>query len=220
MTRLPLEDRDVRGVDGPGYGLNLICAAPDCTDRSLENHHLWRRSALGGPFSWVSLPDGSQVGNVVRLCHIHHRRVTENTAAISWNGYQFLWVPDGFDSDQALSFQPPHILGEVDPAFENAGEKTNGDLLPNECPACHQPLPKPKIERPKEQARPRRSWTITVPVDRRENGAETLDTLLEEARLELAKADLAYGPARNVRFFVLATALGLFVAHFRELVSE
>jgi len=164
------------------------------------------------------LGDGSQVGNVVRLCRSHHAQVTDDRAQIAWEGLHMVWLVDGAEI-LPLSFQPPFILGEV--GFENAGEKIRVRRVhANECPSCGQALPHPKIETPKETKRPRRTWSITVPVDARENGAETLDTLLEEARNELDKAGLTYGNERSTRFFVLAAVLGLFVHHFDELVDS
>jgi hypothetical protein len=205
------------GFDGPPYQLNLICAHPLCLNRATERHHLWRRSLLGAPYSWVMLSDGTQVGNIVGFCSDHHAQITDEQrhALVRFEHHTFIWCSDSMEV-LPLTFQPPWVLGEVE--FENPGEKTRPK--PNECPSCGQPLPHAKIERPREQKRQRRTWSITVPADHREQGAETLDTLLEEARLELDKAGLSYGGERSTRFFVLATILGLFVHHFDELVSE
>jgi hypothetical protein len=56
-------------------------------------------------------------------------------------------------------------------------------------------------------------------VDERENGAETLDEQLEAARREMAKAGLPYGDEAAARFFVLSTALGLFVMHAEDVLT-
>jgi len=239
MTKLPIEDRNVHGFDGPDYQLPRICSKGGCFNQNVDRHHIWRRSEVGNR-NWLILPDGSAVGNIVTLCREHHRLITENEARIAWFGGAFYWEQDGHEF-LPLAFQPPHIEVEMEnvldvvgqigdeaaldvvfnPAFEMAGEKTE-PLLENECPTCRQPLPHKRPDRTdkKEKPRLRRSWTITVPADKRENGAETLDTLLEEARLEMDRAGLGYGPERNVRFFVLATVLGLFVQHSRELLGD
>jgi hypothetical protein len=59
-----------------------------------------------------------------------------------------------------------------------------------------------------------------VPKDERENGADVLDTLLEEARKSMAQAGLAYGDEDNARYFVLSAVLGLFVQHAREVMAD
>ena len=262
MTKLPIENRNVLGFDGPDYQLPRICSKGGCFNHNVERHHIWRRSEVGNR-NWLILPDGSAVGNIVTLCREHHRLITENRARIAWFGDGFYWEQDSQEF-LPLAFQPPHVQAEMEnvldvvgqigaeaaldvvfnPAFEIAGEKTgpildneslhlDGCVLPgghegdcqtvldNECPTCHQPLPHPKVEKPtREKKRVRRSWTITVPMDKRENGAETLDTLLEEARLEMDRAGLGYGPERNNRFFVLAFILGQFVLHSRELLGD
>ena len=230
MTKLPLEDRHVHGFDGPDYQLPRICSKGGCFNHNVERHHVWRRSEVGN-HNWLILPDGSAVGNIVTLCREHHQLITENRARIAWFADSFYWEQDGHEF-LPLAFQPPHVDVEMEnewlhdyaasasPPFEKAGEKTE-PILDNECPTCRQPLPRPKPPQTRrEPKRVRRSWTITVPLDRRENGAETLDTLLEEARLEMDRAGLGYGPERNNRFFVLATILGLFVQHSRELLGD
>ena len=85
------------------------------------------------------------------------------------------------------------------------------------CPTCKRVLPH-KHEGPKEERKPRRTWSITVPITERENGAEMLDQLLESAREEMGKAGLPYGEAEAVKYFVLTAALGLFVTHAREVL--
>ena len=88
------------------------------------------------------------------------------------------------------------------------------------CPSCKRPLPHPKHEGEPEAKRPRRSWTITVPKDERENGAEVLDELLEASREEMGKLGLPYGEGSSVRYFVLAAALALFVQHAEQLMAD
>lgn len=233
MTKRPIESHDVEGFDGPAYDLNILCAAPGCLERADDTHHVWRRSFLGGPFTYVKLPDDSTLGNIIGLCRKHHIQVTDDAAWITWENSQLCWTTDN-QVTLPLAFQPPHALGEVrtppsELIPEAALDSTLDDVLTtdltqtvvheNECPTCHQPFPKPKVERQKEEKRPRRTWSITVPVDQRENGAETLDTLLEEARLEMAKAGIAYGGDDSTRWAVLAGALGLFITHFDTIVA-
>ena len=71
-----------------------------------------------------------------------------------------------------------------------------------------------------EERRARRTWSVTVPKDEREDGAQTLDVLLDAARHEMAKAGLPYGENEAVKFFVLSAALGLFVSHAEEVLGQ
>ena len=58
-----------------------------------------------------------------------------------------------------------------------------------------------------------------MPNDAREVGADVLDTLLESARLILDDHGISYGEDRGVRYFVLSTSLGLFVAHAEDVLG-
>src|SRR5262249_34913942 len=82
LTRLPTENRLVEGFEGPEYELNVICAAPGCSEQASDTHHLWRRSELVGAYAWVRFPDGTIVGNLVKLCRKHHEQLTVNAAWI------------------------------------------------------------------------------------------------------------------------------------------
>lgn len=222
MTRLPLEVRNVVGVEGPEYPLNAICAKPGCLSPSEQGgHHLWRRSELIGAWWWVYIPDDDvRVGNVVGLCQLHHHAVTVNSAWIKWENGQYEWS-DMIEASQPLTFQPPVRLESNEESLPNGPEKNGEDpvhTFDGSCPTCHRPLPHTKA--PPEAKRPRRTWSITVPVDERENGAEALTTLLEEGRKEMAKAGLPYGADDSANYFVLATMLGLFVQHADEILSD
>lgn len=226
MTKLPLESRAVTGVYGPNYETNMMCAAPGCDQLGTERHHIFRRSFLAGDYIWIELPDGRHLGNLVKLCNFHHRQITVNAAWLNFEDDVFLWT-DLISAAQPLSWQPPFGTLEAvpsdkpvvipDPAKENPERTPDQIAADGVCPKCLRPLPHPKNEH--EEKRVRRSWTITVPLDERENGAETLDTLLEAARQEMAKAGLPYGDEAAVRFFVLSGALGLFILHAGEVLG-
>jgi hypothetical protein len=228
MTRLPTESRAVKGMDGPEYPLGLACAKLGCFEPSREAHHLWRRSELIGAHWWAYIEDDDViVGNVIGLCRNHHHAVTVNAAWITWKEGQFTWS-DMLTTDEPLQFQPPVRLVEdsLPKSPEKNGEKlviAGGEIasVPSydgTCPTCLRPLPHPKSEH--EPKRVRRTWSITVPVDERENGAEALTTLLEEGRKEMARAGLPYGAEETANYFVLASMLGLFVAHADSILSD
>lgn len=220
MTRSPLRSPDVEGVEGEPYELNPVCAAPGCMQPSDDPHHLFRRSALGGPFWWVQLAPGLTTGNVIGLCRKHHSMVTTDAAWISYEDGFYVWSTL-FDASVLLDQQPP-----VRRVQEGVGESsTNGShdvsaahvAAEGTCPTCLRPLPHPKREH--EPRRERRTWSVTVPKDSREDGADTIDTLLEEGRKELAKAGMPYGDADTAKFFVLTHILALFVQHAEEVMT-
>ena len=234
MTRLPTESRAVKGLDGPPYELNVVCAKPGCQEYAQDPHHCWRRSETIGPYWYVHVEeDDAIVGNVVGLCSTHHHAVTVNAAWIKWEDGRYTWT-DLFSASEPLSFQPPVRL--VEEALPNAPEKNGGGIATNDppqasseapvpaqapldgtCPTCLRPLPHPKSEH--EPKRQRRTWSVTVPVDEREDGADTIDTLLEEGRRELAKAGLPYGDTDAAIYFVLSTVLALFVQHAEDVLA-
>lgn len=227
MTRLPADDRSIAGVDGPEYQLNLVCPVPGCGLQGTERHHIWRRSFLAGDHRWVRMADGQLVGNLVMLCSQHHHMVTVNAAWLRMSGTVFLWS-DMIHPGVPLEWQPPwreETDGEpAHPDDDNGRDHLGaddpdlrGDHLDGTCPTCLRPLRQHKTDH--EKPRPRRSWTVTVPKDERENGAETLDTLLEEARKEMARAGLPYGTEDTVKYFILAGALALFVQHAEDVLA-
>lgn len=211
--------------------MNIVCAVPFCQEGVTEYHHLWRRSELIGAWDWVEIPDFGQVGNKVGLCRKHHEAVTVNAAWITFEpGIPAFTWGSLLDHPQALVWQPPMRPDNVNVIDVPPIEAEDLPSLPpvihvhehiedGICVTCKQPLPKPRIKTPKEERRPRRSWTVTVPVDERENGAETLDTLLEAAREEMARAGLPYSGRDEVKFFVLSAALALFVQHATEVLG-
>lgn len=91
---------------------------------------------------------------------------------------------------------------------------------PEVCPSCKRPLPRPKIKTPLEAARPRRTWSVTVPMDQRENGAEILDELLEASREGMARKGLVYGEGEKTKFGVLGTSLALWVQHLDTIMGD
>jgi len=110
---------------------------------------------------------------------------------------------------------------------ESMGLKLNGGEPvvapthdPMVCPSCKRPLPQAKVNRPPEPKRPRRTWSVTVPKDEREDGAELLDGLLEQSREAMGRLGLPYGEENSVKYFVLAASLGLFVLHADELMGD
>lgn len=213
MTLLPLENRDVRGLEGPEfppYKVGPVCSAPGCSRFVDDAHHLWRRSALAGAFHWVELPDHVIVGNVVGLCRDHHDLVTANDAWIRWIDGKFFWCRANGREVAHLYPQPP-IHGA--PILDDHEQQIVGPAATAVCPGCKRPLP--KKDGKKEGARRRKTWVVTVPADAQEDGALVLDTLLEECR-----ALFSHGEETNLRYFTLVQALALVVQNGQTLVSD
>ncbi len=127
MTRLPHENRSVRGYDPgdkfPQQKLDEVCSHPHCEVRgrlNLELHELWARSFLRGqPIKFVQLWDGTILGNQVYLCNAltgngHHQKITENKAIIEYHLGQFYWF-DHEDADGELLNPQPALYGSEKP---------------------------------------------------------------------------------------------------------
>jgi len=236
MTRSPSEDRRSEGIDGPHYTLNLVCVVPGCGEtRSLHRHHLWRKSDVIGDKWWVRTKDGLLHGNCVRVCGHHHRELTDNVARIAYREGMFWWK-DAILDPMMLNWQPPgEALYEELSAPEN-GKGDDPDLLlterlgashvlleghdPDVCPTCLRKLPKPKDESAPEVKKVRKTWSVAVPLDRWEDGADVIDELLTAAHEELNKYGLPYGEGKKVKYYILTAALGMFVTHAQALMSD
>jgi hypothetical protein len=234
MTLAPDEDRRSEGIDGPAYETNLICPVPGCdASRALERHHLWRRSDIGGDKWWVKTSDGKIHGNCVKFCSFHHRELTDNIAKITYVDGEFFWH-DILSPIQLLLWQPPQLDAYLD---HERPEESDDDAdlrlveklgaahvlapghQPDVCPTCLRKLPQPKSEKPEEK-KVRKTWSVAVPLDQWEDGAQVIDTLLDEAHVELNRLGLPFGEGRIVKYYILAAALGMFVTHAESLMSD
>jgi|SRR5215471_2427994 len=237
MTRSPSEDRRTEGLDGPSYPLNIVCPVPGCTQSNrLERHHLWRRSDVIGDKWWVRTKDGKIHGNVVKLCGFHHLEVTQNTAHIAYADGTFWWK-DILAEPLLLTWQPPEedVYEALRSRVTPSERKDDPDLAlveklgaahvlqpghdPDICPTCLRKLPKPKDKDP-EAPKVRKTWSVAVPLDHWEDGADMIDTLLEEAHRELNRNGLPFGEGKKVKYYLLTTALGLFVTHAQSIMSD
>lgn len=186
MTHLPHENWSVEPFAGPHYKVGPECAIPDCRHFADHAHHLWRRSHLGKASDWVQLWDGHIVGNLVPLCFMHHDLITRNLAWIQYvdETQLFRWVTKaghGWAYQQQLTFQPP-VGGELETVPRSSAEPkelTADQEAP--CPTCGRHSRRARSSEPHTpgERRPRASWSISVPSDEREKGADVLDELLE-----------------------------------------
>lgn len=219
MTLRPHPNQDVKGLDGeewPQRTVGPLCCVPGCSKFADDPHHMWRRSATSGPFPWVRLWDGRTVQNVVGICWLHHRRITDDLDRIT------------LEEDGRFVYRDERniILGPIkpQPVMITAGGAVAASAppdRPDRCPTCQTIIRPPHDDTgPPEPSRNRVAWTVTVPKDERENGAEILDVLLDSARMVMDDRGLSYGPERKVRYYVLAAALGLFVQHAEMILSD
>lgn len=224
MTLIPFaEHHEVKVGNGEPYKVGARCSAPGCGHFTDDAHHIVRRSFTAtGEYEWWIEYKGVQIGNLTGLCHACHLLITENKAALTWDESDklFIWVDRvAGEMIAPIDPQPPttvSFVSNADPGDENDSkvEEFVGPGAVGKCGECKRPLPKPKDEKV-EDARPRRTWSITVPVDNRENGAEVLDTLLDQCR------DLfGHDESKTVRYFSLVQALALVVQHGSQLVGD
>lgn len=221
MTLSPTESRNVVGLKGdayPDYRVGPLCCAPGCSRLCDHAHHLWRRSQLGGPFSWVRLEDGTILGNLVPLCYDCHRKITDNEAHILWVRESFQWSDRAsawkdrdWDWPCLIDPQPP-IHGK--PEQPDMSTPSLGPAAVETCPTCKRTMPHEHSEK-KSKAKRRKTWTVTVPAEADEDGALVLDTLLDECR-KIFKHD----DAKNVRYFSLTQALALVVEHGHRMMRD
>jgi hypothetical protein len=85
------------------------------------------------------------------------------------------------------------------------------------CEGCGRRMP---VASKREPAKFRKSWSIAVPVAELENGAEVLDTNLEHARHLFNEAGLSYGAEDTARYYILSTALALFITNAAYILDE
>lgn len=220
MTRFPTETRQIQGLEGPDYpSYNFpapICANPDCENEATDRHHLFSRGLMGGAYDWVRLHDGSEVGNIVGLCFTCHKKITENKARIIYTGDKFHWA-EGYSGEvHDLRYQPPKRSGEV----EAVGEPAPSPDARKICPTCKRTIPRPRIKNPQEEKKPRKTWSVAVPYDIQEDGAEVIDQLLELAEEKMDKHGLNWSHGNRVVYYKLSAALALFVQHADDILSD
>ena len=209
MTLSPYDGPQVRGVGGPEYKVGPICCNPNCKRYAEHAHHIFRRSdqRLGGAFDWVSIM-GYVVQNKVGVCAPCHDdltgRIGGHKAAIRMIGPDFDWiwtwciVKPGSGADIAVpvgEIQPQPLTPEA-----LADSRATGPLgEPETCPACGHVK---RRARPAGLAgRAQATWTVKVPADA-ENGAEILDTLVDDLALLLGVE-----PNQTGRYYVLVPCL-------------
>lgn len=201
---LPTDSWKVHGIDGPKYKVAAVCSNPTCTSFADHAHHLWRRSQIGGDFAWVTVK-GELVANLTGLCHECHTNVTGTIGghrnAIRYEDGVFFWC-DLLTVGDEIEFLKVGPLDPQPPAPGTLATRASGpDHEPTSCPFCGQARRRaPRL--PHSGGRRRKTWPVKVPADAQENGADTLDALVDD----LAPL-LGYTAEPSARYYVLIPVL-------------
>lgn len=166
------------------------------------------------------------VGNLVPLCFMHHDLITKNEAWIEYDAETrlFHWATkqgENYHRQEALSYQPP-VGGEI--ATASRSRETTVDLTADRevCTVCG-------ARRKRKSAgdgepggqpgarRPRASWSISVPSDERERGADVLDELCEGVMEAFGRETHTSSIAR---YFAVVEAFTFVLQHRHLLVEE
>lgn len=199
MTKLPHPDWNVKGIEGPKYKVGPQCAVAGCGSWADHAHHLWRRSFLAGDYKWVELWDGRVLQNIAALCAMHHDLITVNKAEIHFDDETFAYreFTEGLEPIPLVLVPQPKSLASFATAMQitiDGNEVPHEDVvrIPEEepsCPTCGHK--KKRAELPAGEKRNRATWSVSVPKDEREDGADVLDTLEIECAKKLGREDHA-----------------------------
>jgi len=198
----------IRGVEGPKFTVGPKCANPECGKFAEHAHHIVRRSQLGGDFRWIEI-EGQIVGNLTGLCPGCHDDITGrlggHKAAIRFlKDKQFYWC-DVREVNGHLMFPKRGLLQPQPPTPDTLAARASGKPRESEnCPFCGQTRRRASTTSPRSdgEARHRKSWTVLVPDDKLERGAEILDTLVDDLAVPLGVE-----PNRTGRYYVLVPVL-------------
>lgn len=220
----PVDRKDLlRRIDGPTYKVGAKCSNPNCFGFSDHAHHI----VIPGKalrWDWIAI-DGWVTGNMTGLCHTCHDDVHAGRAWIRWNGDEriFIWCLPGPKDELGkptpipvapLRRQPPtpDTLANDDP---QASDTQSG---PESCPFCGQER-KRRSPRTRVGRRKRKSWSVLVPDEKLEDGADVLDNLIANLAPLVPNAD----ESATGRYYVLVAALAYsqisavdFVESFRD----
>jgi hypothetical protein len=221
---LPLIDSwDIQPVKGTTYRVNLTCANPRHHDPAEHGHHLVRRSQIIGDVWWIRLPDGIVIGNVIGLCAPCHALVTGQGGKGGGHGAAIRWIDGALwwcdvqvgTSTGAVSYLPVAPCSPQTPLGDDA-TILGLDVGPKECPTCGRSHEAPKKKGPKREARKRKTWTVQVPADEGEDGAQVLDEIVDGI---VSAFELEIDGGALTRYHALARA-GAFVLVNRSAIPE
>src|SRR5262249_15848989 len=144
MTLSAVDDKTlVLGLDGPDYKVGPRCSNPSCTsfvdyptEIRIDRHHIIRRSALGKPYSWVSI-DRVVTPNLTAPCPAAvPGGLGGHKAAIRGIDEQCVWCLLGPE----LSYLPVAPLDPQPPTPDTLALRASDtqESGPETCPFCGQ----------------------------------------------------------------------------------
>ena len=226
MTLRAADTASIRWMEGPAYKVGPKCSRPGCGKFASQGHHIFPRSMKrGGPQDWVAI-DGYVTGNVTGLCFDDHEKCHSggkgggHAAAIRWDDElrEFWWClyggmnPNGshnYTPAAPLVYQPPTPDSLTN---EPATPDTPG---PESCPFCGQARRR-RSTPSRVGRRQRKSWSVLVPDDELERGADVLDDLIANLAPLVPNGD---GSATG-RYYVLVQALAFSLISAEEFAAN
>jgi len=193
---------ELRAVKGPEYKVSGWCSNPGCNRTSDSAHHIVRRSQVKTT-DWVEI-HGRVYANKTGLCWRCHDEINTGRKAIRLIEGEFIWCEVISLGNGKVDFQKVWPLAPQPPTPESLAERASGhDTEESEtCPTCGQAKRRRRAPGGPGPARRRKTWTVKVPADAEEDGAEVLDTLVDD----LAPL-LNVEPDQGGRYYVLVPAL-------------
>jgi hypothetical protein len=206
LTLPAVDSWNVRGIEGPAYKVGPRCSNPTCGKLADHAHHIIRRSQLVKHYDWIAI-DGLVIGNKTGLCASCHDDITGliggHKAAIRWIEGAFWWCllrPPERDEPYLpvgpLTPQPPtpESLATDDPQASDTGAES--------CPFCGQHRRR-RLTPTRVGRRHRKRWTVLVPDEQIEDGADVLDSLIDNLAPLIPHADAS----ATGRYYVVVAAL-------------
>lgn len=222
MTLPAVDSWNVRGVEGPAYTVGPRCSNPDCGKIADHAHHIIRRSQLVKDYDWVAI-DGNVTGNKTGLCVACHDKITGliggHRAAIRWDPEKliFLWCLLGFDDRQNITgYHPIGPLAYQPPTPDTLADGPQAaDTGPESCPFCGQE--KRRRSTPTRVGRrQRKRWTVLVPDEAIEDGADVLDSLIDNLAPVVPNGDAS----ATGRYYIIVAALAHALMDSKALVAS
>jgi hypothetical protein len=207
VTKKIVDHDRLQGLDGPKYKVGPHCCNPSCASWAADPHHMVSRKALGGPFNWVEI-DGTIYQNLVGVCRSCHDdltgRVGGHSAAIRLLDGVFWWCLLSSNAGLELRYHPTFPIEPQPSTPETLVERAPDNPLESEtCPKCGQRRRRTPSNAGMRRGVRRRTWTVKVPDEEVERGADVLDALLEGIAPLVPNGDAT----TTGRYYVLAAAL-------------